>query len=200
MGNVDGAGEASRTGRAWQAHETRSCAVLQCSKRLGRAIIQSCVSDVQQSCSRTRRCAAQSLYLYNNKPDGGAELETQSARLHNLCVSYSYTTPRAFGMYIAERWKLLSVWTRNYFTTRAQMRDTPPGWQNEAFVYAMVVSCCAFECRNRFVERPGLGFFRFPAVPIEKRKTWIVAVKRKGWVPRKHSRVCGDHFVSGICI
>ena len=26
---------------------------------------------------------------------------------------------------------------------------------------------------------------------------WIRALKRKDWVPTAHSRICGDHFVSG---
>ena len=64
----------------------------------------------------------------------------------------------------------------------------------------MVVSCCAYGCRNRHGERPGLGFFRFPTLPSERRKKWILAVRRKDWQPAKHSRICGDHFVSGETI
>ena len=26
---------------------------------------------------------------------------------------------------------------------------------------------------------------------------WIQALKRKGWVPTAHSRICGDPFISG---
>ena len=62
---------------------------------------------------------------------------------------------------------------------------------------AMVVSCCAHGCRNRYGERPGLGFFRFPMQHGERKKRWILAVRRKSWNPTKHTRICGDHFVSG---
>ena len=60
----------------------------------------------------------------------------------------------------------------------------------------MVVSCCAHSCANRHGAIEGLGFFRFPVQP-EKRQRWIVAVNRKDWSPRKHTRICGQHFVSG---
>ena len=49
----------------------------------------------------------------------------------------------------------------------------------------------------RHREKPGLGFFRFPTQPIERRKRWIIAVKRKDWQPSKYTRICGEHFVSG---
>ena len=61
----------------------------------------------------------------------------------------------------------------------------------------MVVSCCAYGCTNRFVKEGTLGFFRFPAEP-ERRRRWIVAVKRKDWVPKKHTRICGQHFSTGM--
>ena len=62
----------------------------------------------------------------------------------------------------------------------------------------MVVSCCAFGCTNRHGQREGLRFFRFPSKPVERRQKWIIAVKRKNWQPSKHTRICGDHFVSGL--
>ena len=31
----------------------------------------------------------------------------------------------------------------------------------------------------------------------ERKKRWILAVRRKSWNPTKHTRICGDHFVSG---
>ncbi|XP_064473508.1 uncharacterized protein LOC135388109 isoform X4 [Ornithodoros turicata] len=49
-----------------------------------------------------------------------------------------------------------------------------------------------------------LRFFRFPSGNLypEKREAWIRAVKRVGkdghlWTPSQHSRICGDHFVTG---
>ena len=48
-------------------------------------------------------------------------------------------------------------------------------------------------CRNRHGEWPGLGF---SSEPEERRKRWIYAV-RKDWKPAtKHTRICGEHFVS----
>ena len=43
----------------------------------------------------------------------------------------------------------------------------------------------------------GSFFFRFPMQHGERKKRWILAVRRKSWNPTKHTRICGDHFVSG---
>ena len=40
-----------------------------------------------------------------------------------------------------------------------------------------------------------MGFYRFPAEPINRRKEWIKAVSRLNWSPSAHDRLCGDHFV-----
>ena len=50
----------------------------------------------------------------------------------------------------------------------------------------MVVSCCAYDCNNRFGERQGLGFYRFLAVPRAKRKEWMRAVKRQDSKTREY--------------
>ena len=34
----------------------------------------------------------------------------------------------------------------------------------------MVISCSAIDCSNRYGEKPGLGFFRFPCLPAKR--TW----------------------------
>ena len=71
-------------------------------------------------------------------------------------------------------------------------------WQFVLVGKKMVVSCCAYgSCTNRFGEKKGLGFFRFPLKPMERRSRWIQAVRRKNWNPSPHSRICGEHFVSG---
>ena len=62
----------------------------------------------------------------------------------------------------------------------------------------MVVSCCAVGCRNRHGERKGLGFYRIPMLPKIKKEMWLNAIKRKNWIPGKHTRLCGDHFVAGL--
>jgi len=59
----------------------------------------------------------------------------------------------------------------------------------------MVVSCCAVNCANRHKKGSSVGFYRFPADPINRRKEWIKAVSRLNWSPSAHDRLCGDHFV-----
>ncbi|KAL5469299.1 hypothetical protein EMCRGX_G030541 [Ephydatia muelleri] len=65
------------------------------------------------------------------------------------------------------------------------------------FAIASACEICFGRDPNRYGERPGLGFYRFPVGPHDRRLKWIQAVSRKGWVPTVHSRICGDHFVSG---
>lgn len=60
----------------------------------------------------------------------------------------------------------------------------------------MVISCCAFGCTNR-QGKAGIKFFRFPK-DVERRKKWIVAIKRQNWTPTEYSRVCSAHFVTGL--
>ncbi|RZF45915.1 hypothetical protein LSTR_LSTR008292 [Laodelphax striatellus] len=67
----------------------------------------------------------------------------------------------------------------------------------------MVVSCCVYGCRNRFIRRDSgenvdpenhLSFHRFPKDP-DARKQWIAAIKRD-FDPSPHTAVCSDHFKS----
>ena len=64
----------------------------------------------------------------------------------------------------------------------------------------MVVSYCAFRCKNRHIERAGLGFYQFPTMDHAERLKWVQAVKRKRGMPAVHSQICGDHFVSGMYV
>ena len=41
------------------------------------------------------------------------------------------------------------------------------------------------------------GFYRFPITDRVRRLKWLKALKRQNWIPTVHSRVCGDHFISG---
>ena len=59
------------------------------------------------------------------------------------------------------------------------------------------MSCCAYRCSNRFGDRPGLGLYRLPMEDAERKHKWILAIRRKSWELSKHTRICGDHFVSG---
>ena len=60
----------------------------------------------------------------------------------------------------------------------------------------MVHSCCAYGCKNRFNKENGIGFYRFPRNP-ERRRRWILAVRRKNWEPLEETRICGQHFLFG---
>ncbi|XP_064473507.1 THAP domain-containing protein 5-like isoform X3 [Ornithodoros turicata] len=81
------------------------------------------------------------------------------------------------------------------------------GWKTDAISplpRVMPTNCVAFGCTNYFVQGKKLRFFRFPSGNLypEKREAWIRAVKRVGkdghlWTPSQHSRICGDHFVTG---
>ena len=65
----------------------------------------------------------------------------------------------------------------------------------------MVKSCCAYGCTNRAVSKgeseDAVSFYRFPKGPEERRRRWILAVKRENWQPTEHSRICSVHFVTG---
>ena len=52
-------------------------------------------------------------------------------------------------------------------------------------------------CENRNGQGPGLGSLRFPHLP-DKRIKWINAVNKNNWTPSKLSRICDDHFISGM--
>uniref|UniRef100_A0A2L2YF12 THAP-type domain-containing protein n=1 Tax=Parasteatoda tepidariorum TaxID=114398 RepID=A0A2L2YF12_PARTP len=60
----------------------------------------------------------------------------------------------------------------------------------------MTPTCCAYGCLNKFEKGKGLGFYRFPSQK-NRRILWILAVRRKYFVPNKHTRICGAHFVTG---
>ncbi|XP_077499842.1 THAP domain-containing protein 7-like [Amblyomma americanum] len=54
--------------------------------------------------------------------------------------------------------------------------------------------CCVPQCTNHC--RKGTRMYRFPASP-NRRKRWLVQVKRDGWEPTAASRVCAAHFEDG---
>ena len=60
----------------------------------------------------------------------------------------------------------------------------------------MPSSCCAIGCTQRVSKVNGIKMFRVPIDP-ERRKAWVDAIKRVGWQPKAHSRVCSAHFISG---
>ena len=60
----------------------------------------------------------------------------------------------------------------------------------------MPVSCCAYRCTKCFIKGEDTGFFRIPQDP-ERRRLWVLAMRRQGWSPNEHSRICSNHFVKG---
>ena len=61
----------------------------------------------------------------------------------------------------------------------------------------MVHTCVVTGCRNRRTLGTSLSFYRFPRDP-ERKQRWIAAVNREGWVPNDGSRLCSNHFISGM--
>ena len=37
--------------------------------------------------------------------------------------------------------------------------------------------------------------FRFPTDP-ERKRQWVAAIRREGWQPNEHSRICQEHFIT----
>ncbi|XP_069704855.1 uncharacterized protein [Periplaneta americana] len=55
-------------------------------------------------------------------------------------------------------------------------------------------SCCANGCTNRRVKGGNIQFFTFPFKDQERLKKWIAAVRRRNFLPTRHSRICSEHF------
>ena len=78
----------------------------------------------------------------------------------------------------------------------------------EVVLLAMVLTCVV-GCHKRG-GREKVSFYRIPSAtdPREskdslellcrRRVLWINRIGRKDWNPSKYSRVCSDHFISGI--
>lgn len=64
----------------------------------------------------------------------------------------------------------------------------------------MPSSCCAVNCSNRSKSKNNLKFYSIPVNP-ERRKRWLVAIKREKWkkVEIDNARLCSEHFISGRC-
>ena len=51
-------------------------------------------------------------------------------------------------------------------------------------------------CTNYVGKKKGLSFYRFQLKNEECGK-WEAAVRRDHWKPKSHSRICGEHFITG---
>lgn len=58
----------------------------------------------------------------------------------------------------------------------------------------MVVSCSAYNCKNRYHKSSHVKFHRFPLKNDVLLTQWLLAVKRKDFYPTKNSFLCSNHF------
>ena len=73
----------------------------------------------------------------------------------------------------------------------------------------MVHTCVVHGCRSRSDDPVMRKFFTIPAVRVtegdrtkelskQRRMLWIARIYRKDFEPSKYSKVCSDHFISGM--
>ncbi|XP_036374247.1 uncharacterized protein LOC118770594 [Megalops cyprinoides] len=60
----------------------------------------------------------------------------------------------------------------------------------------MPTMCVAVGCHQKAKPGSYVKFYTFPRDPV-RRKRWISALKREGWTPAPHSKLCSMHFISG---
>ena len=61
----------------------------------------------------------------------------------------------------------------------------------------MPLTCTVPGCTSRKDKCPEKKFFRFPEDKARKEK-WISAIGRKNWHPTEYTRICSDHFMTGM--
>nr|CAD7427767.1 unnamed protein product [Timema monikensis] len=57
----------------------------------------------------------------------------------------------------------------------------------------MVNTCCAYNCKERFVKGSGITFHQFPKSE-ELKNTWLTNIQRENFVPNKYTTLCSKHF------
>lgn len=57
----------------------------------------------------------------------------------------------------------------------------------------MPTNCAAAGCATTYNKHINISFHRFPLDP-KRRKEWIRLVRRKNFVPGKHTFLCSKHF------
>ena len=63
---------------------------------------------------------------------------------------------------------------------------------------AMVKNCCVVGCKNCVGKKQNFRFFRFLLTDKVRCEKWPAAVRRARWQPVKSSRICNEHFVTGM--
>ena len=60
----------------------------------------------------------------------------------------------------------------------------------------MAKSCSAYGCSNRFVEESTISFHHFPLKDSKLCTEWLISIKRDRFIPKEHSYICSEHFLS----
>ncbi|KAJ8261920.1 hypothetical protein GJAV_G00159990 [Gymnothorax javanicus] len=60
----------------------------------------------------------------------------------------------------------------------------------------MPTMCVASGCHQKSKRGSYVKFYSFPRDPV-RRNRWISAVRRAGWTPASHSKLCSMHFITG---
>ncbi len=93
--------------------------------------------------------------------------------------------------------------------TRVNRKYKAGGQVSASIIEIMVLTCCVVGCHKRG-GRDKVSFFRVPSSPgptedeamaeltSRRRQAWIAKINRKDWDPSKFTRVCSDHFMSGL--
>jgi len=64
----------------------------------------------------------------------------------------------------------------------------------------MPSSCCVKDCTNRYNKDSLVKFYRFPLGKgsADRLHKWMIAVNRRDWQPNEGTRICSDHFITGL--
>lgn len=54
--------------------------------------------------------------------------------------------------------------------------------------------CSAYDCNNRGDRTKNISFHSFPLKNDKLLKDWMVKIKRDNFTPKKHSKICSEHF------
>lgn len=54
--------------------------------------------------------------------------------------------------------------------------------------------CSAFGCNNSSAGSTNVSFHSFPLNDKKLISIWIARIKRENFEPKKHSKICSDHF------
>ncbi|KAL7837950.1 hypothetical protein AOLI_G00263540 [Acnodon oligacanthus] len=76
----------------------------------------------------------------------------------------------------------------------AWRRAGPRRRRSSCAVGAMVQSCSAYGCKNRYHKDKDVSFHKFPLARPDLCGKWVAAMKRSNFKPTKYSNICSQHF------